>query len=76
MSKMIQIRNVPDDVHVKLKMRAAQQGMTLSDYLKQELLHIAEAPTLEEMIEWSRRQPPIDLGEPIEDIIRAERESH
>ena len=33
MPKMIQIRNVPDDLHRKLKIRAAEQGLTLSDYL-------------------------------------------
>lgn len=37
MSKMIQIRNVPDAMHRELKIRAAAAGMTLSDYIKQEL---------------------------------------
>lgn len=37
MSKMIQIRNVPDAMHRELKVRAAAAGMSLSDYIKQEL---------------------------------------
>lgn len=37
MSKMIQIRNVPDDLHRQLKMRAAAAGMSMSDYIKREL---------------------------------------
>lgn len=37
MSKMIQIRNVPDDLHRQLKIRAAAAGMSMSDYLKREL---------------------------------------
>jgi antitoxin FitA len=37
MSKMIQVRNVPDQMHRELKMRAAAAGMSLSDYIKQEL---------------------------------------
>jgi len=37
MSKMIQIRNVPDDLHRELKMRAAAAGMSMSDYIKREL---------------------------------------
>jgi len=37
MTKMIQIRNVPDDLHRKLKVRAAQEGMTLSNYLLSEI---------------------------------------
>jgi antitoxin FitA len=37
MSKMIQIRNVPDDLHRELKMRAAAARMSMSDYIKREL---------------------------------------
>ncbi len=42
MSKMIQIRNVPDDMHRELKMRAAAAGMSLSDYIKKELGFLTE----------------------------------
>ena len=52
MSKMIQIRNVPEDVHRRLKARAAQQGMSLSEYLLREITRSAEAPTDDEL--WSR----------------------
>jgi len=37
MSKMIQIRNVPDELHRDLKKRAALAGMSMSDYIKREL---------------------------------------
>ena len=37
MSKMIQVRNVPDDMHRMLKMQAAAEGMSLSDFVKREL---------------------------------------
>jgi plasmid stability protein len=37
MSKMIQIRNVPEDLHRQLKIRAAAAGMSMSDYIKREL---------------------------------------
>ena len=46
MSKMIQIRNVPDALHRRLKARAAEAGMSLSDYLLAELRRSAERPTL------------------------------
>ena len=48
MSKMIQIRNVPDDVHRTLKMRAALEGIFLSDYIKRDLEELAKQATLEE----------------------------
>jgi plasmid stability protein len=76
MSKMIQIRNVPDDVHRVFKVRAAQAGMSLSDYLKRELELIAQRPTLEEMLERLSKQPPIELDLDIAEIIREDRENH
>ncbi len=49
MSKMIQIRNVPDDLHRELKMRAAAAGMTLSDYIKRELDRRSRKSTIREI---------------------------
>jgi len=51
MSKMIQIRNVPDAWHRHLKARAAVAGMSLSDYLLSRIRGIAEPPTLAEFRE-------------------------
>lgn len=51
MTKMIQIRNVPDSTHRTLKVRAAQAGMSLSDYLLTEVQHMAELPTIQELSE-------------------------
>ena len=49
MSRMIQIRNVPDELHRRLKARAALEGKTLSDYLLYEVQRLAELPTLAEL---------------------------
>ncbi|HUZ28593.1 MAG TPA: hypothetical protein VMU90_05085 [Solirubrobacteraceae bacterium] len=49
MPKMIQVRNVPDDVHKILKARAAASGMSLSDYIKRDLEESASRPTMEEI---------------------------
>jgi len=49
MSTMIQIRNVQDALHRRLKSRAALAGMSLSDYLLSELREVAARPTLEEL---------------------------
>jgi plasmid stability protein len=49
MTVMIQIRNVPDALHRRLKSRAALCGMSLSDYLLGEIRKVAERPTLDEM---------------------------
>jgi antitoxin FitA len=63
MSKMIQIRNVPEDVHKALKIRATKEGLSLSDFLRREVTRVAEQPTLEEMIERIRRREPVELDE-------------
>lgn len=49
MPKMIQVRNVPEDVHRTLKSRAAAAGMSLSDYIKRDLELAAARPTFEEI---------------------------
>lgn len=61
MSKMIQIRNVPDDVHRTLKARAAAAGMSLSDYLKRDLERAAGRPSLEEIDGRVRARGPSGL---------------
>lgn len=63
MAKMIQIRNVPDDVHRTLKAQAAARGMTLSDYLRAEVEQLAARPSPAEIKERLRRLGPIRLPE-------------
>jgi len=75
MSKMIQVRNVPDALHRTLKARAAMAGMSLSDYLLAEIREIAERPTMEEMQERLRRYEPVVLSTPAAQAIREERDS-
>jgi hypothetical protein len=75
MSKMIQIRNVPDELHRALKVRAAQDGRTLSDYLLAEIEHIAEKPTLRELMQRVRSREPVVGGESSAEIIRRWRDA-
>lgn len=63
MAKMIQIRNVPEDVHRKLKARAAEQGMSLSGYLRAEAEQLAAQLTPDEIKERLRRLGPVKLSE-------------
>jgi antitoxin FitA len=61
MSVMIQVRNVPDEVHRTLKMRAAATGTSLSDYVKRELVRAAEQATLDEIDERLQTRGPSRL---------------
>jgi len=71
MAVMVQIRNMPEELHLKMKERAAKAGMSLSQYLLMELRKSAEVPTIEEMRERLRNLPPIETSESPADIIRA-----
>jgi plasmid stability protein len=74
MSKMIQLRNVPDDLHRKLKARAAQEGVSLSDYLLAEIQKTAERPTLSELRKRLHGRTPVKPQVSPAEAIRAERE--
>ena len=75
MAKMIQIRNVPDELHRKLKVRAAEHGMSLSDYLLAEVERVAAVLTPDEIKERLDRLPPPDLSEPPSAVIRRMRDA-
>lgn len=73
MSKMIQVRNVPDDLHRALKVRAAERGLSLSDYLLGELEGLVGKPTMAELMKRIMEQEPVDLGVSGAELIRAQR---
>jgi plasmid stability protein len=75
MSKMIQVRNVPDDIHRRLKSRAALAGMSLSDYLLAELRRFADRPAPEELRRRLAERRSVTLSESAEAAVRAEREA-
>ena len=75
MSKMIQLRHVPDVLHRQLKVRAALSGLSLSDFLIREVRKIAEQPTAEEMVQrLSQRERYEGKLSPTE-VLRSERDS-
>ena len=72
---MIQLRHVPDALHRKLKARAAEEGLSLSDYLLKEVRLIAERPTVAELAARLARRAPVKLPESPAQAVRAEREA-
>ncbi len=75
MSKMIQIRHVPDALHRRLRARAALAGMSLSDYLRLELEAAAERLTPGELRERLASLEPARVRERPSAVVRAERDS-
>ena len=75
MGRMVQIRNVPEALHRKLKSRAAEAGKSLSDYLLEELRRSAAKPTPEELMRRIEAREPVNLsGATIARMIREERQ--
>ncbi len=75
MSKMIQIRHVPDRLHRRLKARAAAAGMTLSDYLRIELERVSAQLSVDEVRERLANLDPVVLDETPAEAVRAERDA-
>lgn len=74
MSTMIQIRNVPDALHRRLKSRAGLAGKSLSDYLLDEIRAAAERPTIDELRAQLERRTRVNPSVTPAEAVRAERE--
>lgn len=75
MSRMVQVKGVPEQVHRALKARAALRGQTLSDYLRAEMERLAVRPSPDELMALMPKRAPGRLGESSADEVRAARDS-
>lgn len=75
MSKMVQIRDVPERVYGVLKSRAAREGMSLSDFIKRELEHTVERPSMLEWLERTQQAKPIPANRSAAQVIRQLRDA-
>jgi len=72
--KMIQIRNVPEALHRRLKARAAMEGLSLSEYLRAQMQAVAERPTIAELRQRIESRSRVRLSESPTEALRAERD--
>lgn len=72
---MIQVRNVPENVHRTLKAQAALAGMSLSDFLLAEIRRVAERPSIAELRERLRQRAPITPVVSGAEAVRRERDA-
>jgi len=73
--KLLQIRNVPDEVHRSLKARAAMEGQSLSEFALGELRRSLERPTRRELVERVQSRERAVVSERSVDAVRAERDA-
>ena len=74
MSKMLQVRHVPDDVHAELRRRADAAGVSLSDYVLRELERVAARPPMAEVFARSASRRVVLSREDVVAGIRADRD--
>lgn len=74
MSIMIQIRNVPEDTHRRLKARAAMEGVSMSQYVMSTIERALERPSRRELLAAIQQQPEVTLDPSPADVLRAERD--
>lgn len=74
MSKTIQVRDVPDKVHATLRARAAEAGLSLSDYVRHQIELIAERPTIADVLLRAQSRSGGATVEEIVEAVRAGRE--
>lgn len=67
---MIQVRDVPDQVHSILKARAAREGVSLSDFIKRELERAAERPSMRHWLDRTKQIKPIRAKRSAAQVVR------
>jgi plasmid stability protein len=70
---MVQIRNVPTELHRRLKARSAIEGLSMSEFVLREVRKALDRPTRQEVIERLRAQPVRRMSKSAADVIRTER---
>lgn len=74
MGVLLQVRDVPDDVHRALKARAAMAGVSLSEYVRGVLVRDAGRPTPAELAARIGARGPVALSHPSDSAVRSLRE--
>ena len=72
---MIQIRNVPDQIHRQIKARASLAGMSMSEFILKELKRVIERPSREELLDRLDMLPEVELQPSPAEMVRRERDS-
>jgi plasmid stability protein len=74
MGVLLQVRDVPDDVHRTLKSRAAASGQSLSEYVRGVLARAAARPTVDELTARVAARGAVAPAESAADAVRDIRE--
>lgn len=73
MPKTVQIRNIDDDTYLTLTQRAAEVGLTVPEFLRQEAERLAARPSLKAWSERTRRRPSAVTADDVAEALDAVR---
>ena len=69
----VQIRGVPDEVHRRLRSRAALAGQSLNEFLLARMTEMAQVPTIPELAARIREREPY-TGPSTAELVREDRD--
>ena len=72
---MLQIRKLTPDLHRRLKIRAATEGVSMSEFVLREIRKSLDRPSRAEVLARIRAEPVRNLGRRAADLVRADRDS-
>ena len=75
MARTLQIRDVPDELHRALRTRAADAGMSLSDYALAALSEVAARPSASDVLRLARSRAGGARVSDVVDAVRSARDS-
>lgn len=75
MNKMLQVRNLRPETHRKVKVRAAQEGVSVTDWVSRLIDRELMRPSMAELYAKLKTREPVHLSPSAADIIREQRDS-
>ncbi|HEV3455213.1 MAG TPA: hypothetical protein VHG32_01575 [Thermoanaerobaculia bacterium] len=75
MAVHLQIRDLPDELHQKLRQRAAARGLSLRQYALEILREHSQQPTIDEWLDGLRLLTPVTISTPSARAVQQGREA-
>jgi antitoxin FitA len=75
MNKMIQVRNLTPDLHKKVKIRAIEEGLTITDWVENLIIREVERPSMKDIFAVLKSRKPMHLNPTAVEMVREDRDS-
>jgi antitoxin FitA len=75
MNKMIQVRNLNPELHKKVKIRATEEGLTITDWVENLIEREVARPSMKDIYARLRTREPMNLSPSAAEMIREDRDN-